>query len=74
MCSPENQKFVYVSTAYSNAKEKLVEEKVYESLQKVDLEWYVKSVEVLLQETVNSIMKQTQVRISAGQLIKSSQN
>lgn len=54
---------MYVSTVYSNPEKSFIEEKVYESIHKFDLDWYVRCAEVFLPETVISIMHQTHVRL-----------
>lgn len=56
------QKLVYVSTAYSNPREEIVDEKVYKSSHKLDLDWYVKCAEVLPPDVAKSVLQQLHVK------------
>lgn len=53
---------VYVSTAYSNERLDFIEERVYEPLLNLDLDWYVQCANALPSDIVVKIMETTQVR------------
>lgn len=56
------QRIVHISTAFSNPSKQFVEEKVYESSQKLDLEWYITCANTLEPDVVVKIMEHIHVR------------